>query len=381
MLGREDRSLGVDRLTLAEAAAIIDAAMRDKSYRASSLGQLVGRYLRWFRNEWGATDATLRDYESVLAKMSLRLAHLEPPEVDVEDLRAVIDDYWGDASARTRQKVTSVVRAFWTWVESEALVPFSPAARLKRPRAPRPVAPLLPAGADSRLLAASSEPRDRVALLCLLDLGLRRGGVAGLQVRHFDLARRTVTVTEKGQKARTLPLRGRIVLELEQWLLTPLVGVERQPEPDDYLLYAVKRFNQGKVVRGYPKRPPSVQYVHRWWYRRLESAGMVGEGVRSGLNMHRARHSFATDMRRVGGIDAASHALGHADLNTTLSIYGHRDSSDLDRDMEGYAQWRSETSDEVFPLRTPERRLPKPIMEAAGIEPASAVAPTERLRA
>ena len=381
MSGREDRSLGVDRLTLAEAAAIIDAATRDKSYRVSSLGQLVGRYLRWFRNEWGATDATLRDYESVLAKMSLRLAHLEPIEVDVDDLRSVIDDYWGDASARTRQKVTSVVRAFWAWVESESLVPFSPAARLKRPRAPRPVTPLLPANADSRLLAAATEPRDRVALLCLLDLGLRRGSVAGLQSRHFDLARRVVTVTEKGQKARVLPLRGRIILELEHWLLSPLVGVDRQPEPDDFLLYSVKRFNQGKVVRGYPKQRPSVQYVHRWWYRQLEAAGLVGEGVRSGLNMHRARHSFAVDMRRLRGIDAASHSLGHSDLSTTLSTYGHRDASDLDVDMEDFARWRSETSGESFPLTTPERRLPKPIMEAAGIEPASAVAPTGRLRA
>jgi len=233
-------------LSLAEAAAIIDAAMRDKSYRASSLGQLVGRYLRWFRNEWGATEATLRDYESVLSKMSIRLAHLGPIEVDVEDLRAVIDDYWGDASARTRQKVTSVVRAFWTWVESESLVPFSPAARLKRPRAPRPVAPLLPSSADARLLAAATEPRDRVALLCLLDLGLRRGGVAGLQARHFDLGRRVVTVTEKGQKARSLPLRGRIVLEVEHWLLAPLVGVGRQPEPDDYLLYSIKRSTRAR---------------------------------------------------------------------------------------------------------------------------------------
>jgi site-specific recombinase XerC len=366
---------------LAEAAAIIDAAMRDKSYRSSSLGQLVGRYLRWFRNEWGATEATLRDYESVLSKMSVRLAHLDPIEVDVEDLRAVIDDYWGDASARTRQKVTSVVRAFWTWVESESLVPFSPAARLKRPRAPRPVAPLLPANADARLLAAATEPRDRVALLCLLDLGLRRGGVAGLQVRHFDLARRVVTVTEKGQKARTLPLRGRIILELEHWLLSPLVGVDRQPEADDFLLYSVKRFNQGKIVRGYPKQAPSVQYVHRWWYRQLEAAGLVGQGVRSGLNMHRARHSFATDLRRVAGIDAASHALGHSDLSTTLNIYGHRDASDLDRDMDDYARWREESSGESFPLRTPENGLRRSIMEAAGIEPASAVAPTGRLRA
>jgi hypothetical protein len=32
--------------------------------------------------------------------------------------------------------------------------------------------------------------------------------------------------------------------------------------------------------------------------------------------MHQARHTFAVEIRRVAGIDAASHALGHADLTT-----------------------------------------------------------------
>ena len=257
----------------------------------------------------GATDSTLTDYESVLSKMSLALAHREPLEVDVEDLRGVIDHFWADASARTRQKVTSVIRSFWAWAEEESIVPFSPAARLRRPRSPRPVAPLLPANADARLLAATREPRDRLALMCLLDLGLRRGGLRGLQVRHFDLARKIVTVTEKGQKSRVLPLRGRIVMEVEHYLLSDLPAVGRPPEPDDYVLYAIKRFGRGDVLRGYPKDPPSNQYVHRWWYRQLEAAGLVGAGVRSGLNMHRARHTFATELRRVAGIDAASQAL------------------------------------------------------------------------
>ena len=62
------------RLTLGEAARIIREAVKDKSYRSTSLGQLVGRYLRWFRNEYGATPSTLRDYEAVLARMSLTLA-------------------------------------------------------------------------------------------------------------------------------------------------------------------------------------------------------------------------------------------------------------------------------------------------------------------
>ena len=39
------------------------------------------RYLRWFRNEYGATPSTLRDYEAVLARMSLTLADKEPIDV------------------------------------------------------------------------------------------------------------------------------------------------------------------------------------------------------------------------------------------------------------------------------------------------------------
>jgi integrase len=80
--------------------------------------------------------------------------------------------------------------------------------------------------------------------------------------------------------------------------------------------------------------------VHRWWYRMLEQAGLVGHGVRAGLNMHRARHTFATELRRVAGVEAASQALGHSDLSTTLGIYGHQDQGDLERAMEAFADAR-----------------------------------------
>ena len=99
---------GKARLTLAEAARIIREAVKDKSYRKTPLGQLVGRYLRWFRNEYGATESTIRDYEAVLARMSLLLADREPLEVSTEDLREVIDT-WAMRHARTRAKVTSVI--------------------------------------------------------------------------------------------------------------------------------------------------------------------------------------------------------------------------------------------------------------------------------
>jgi hypothetical protein len=45
--------------------------MRDRSYQATPLGVLVARYLRWLRNEWGATASTVRDYEAILARMAI----------------------------------------------------------------------------------------------------------------------------------------------------------------------------------------------------------------------------------------------------------------------------------------------------------------------
>lgn len=333
-------------LTAAQLAPMIRDAMKDQSYRATPLGTMVGRYVRWLRNEYGATPATIRDYEAILARMSLTLADKELVEVSIDDLREVID-LWSARSARTRQKVTSVIKAFWNWAEEQGHIAISPAARLRRPRAERKVARMLPLDARPRLLTVAKSPRDRLGLFCLLVLGLRRAELATIQIRDFDAQRGMLRVRGKGQKERVMPLRGPILAELRLLLASDLPHLGRTPEGDDYLLYPVKKFADGKGSEGqiawsyhaYPKKKPSPQSVHRWWYRQAQAAGLVGPGVTAGLNMHQARHTFAMELRRVAGIDAASHALGHADLNTTLGIYGHFDGSDLENAMDTYADW------------------------------------------
>jgi integrase len=146
-------------------------------------------------------------------------------------------------------------------------------------------------------------------------------------------------VTGKGQKSRVIPLRGRIVLAFEEYLLEELEGVGRQPEPDDYLLYPEKRTPDRRIYWADPKKRCASHTVHRWWYRQLEAAGVVGKGVRSGLNMHRARHTFATDVRRAHrDVGAVQHLLGHSDASTTIALYGHYDQEDLERAMEALAK-------------------------------------------
>src|SRR3954470_13974651 len=58
-------------LTLATAAQMMREAVKDKSYRATPLGLEVAHFMRWFRNEYGATSETLRDYEAILAKLAI----------------------------------------------------------------------------------------------------------------------------------------------------------------------------------------------------------------------------------------------------------------------------------------------------------------------
>jgi integrase len=341
-------------LTAGDLARMLREAVKDRTYQSTPLGTMVARYIRWLRNEYGATPATIRDYEAILARMSITLADQEPYQVSIDDLRGVID-LWAIKSARTRQKVTSVIRAFWAWMEEQGHIAVSPAARIRRPRAERKVARVLPLDAHPRLLVAAKDPRDRLGLFCLLELGLRRAELAGIRFRDFDAQRGWLRVFGKGQKERILPLRGPILAELRLALSSDLPYLDRPPTGDDYLLYPVDRFADGKAdgglqiqstYRARPKDRPSDASVHRWWYRHAQAAGLVGPGVFSGLNMHQARHTFAMELRRVAGIDAASHALGHADLSTTLGIYGHRDDSDLERAMEQYAAWRKDEDDD-----------------------------------
>lgn len=340
-------------LTPGALARMIREAVQDRSYEATPLGTMVARYIRWMRNEWGATPATLRDYEAILARMSLTLADRELIEVSIDDLRMVID-LWAAQSSRTRQKVTSVVRAFWAWCEEQGHIAISPAARIRRPRAEQQVVDVLPRDARPRLLVAAKHPRDRLGLFCLLVLGLRRQELANVQIRDFDAQRGILRVYGKGRKQRLLPLRGPILAELGLLFLADLPHVGRTPQADDYLLYPIRRLASGKgpdneitvVYRAEPKKQPSAQSIHRWWYRHAQAAGLVGPGATAGLNMHRARHTFAMELRRVAGIDAASQALGHADLNTTLGIYGHQDGSDLEDAMGKYATWLQTQEDE-----------------------------------
>ena len=120
--------------TLAEAARVLREAVRDKAYRATPLGQPLGCYVRWCRNERGPRQ---RNHDP-----RLRI-HARPHGADDPQPRSAPghgrrpahrDRPWAHREPNTRKKVTSAIRGFWKWAEDEGHVERSPAARLRSPK-------------------------------------------------------------------------------------------------------------------------------------------------------------------------------------------------------------------------------------------------------
>jgi integrase len=219
--------------------------------------------------------------------------------------------------------VISVLRDFFAYQVREQRLHGNPAIPITRPRR-RDVTrgTFLPADV-TKLLAASTRQRDRVALLLLFRLGLRKGELARLQFRHYD--GKNLTVEGKGGKVRLLSVVDEdLRLELERHIL------ERQPGPEEYLLYPEKlgpEFYGGPVGVIWENRMSglSATAMHRWWTRRLQDAGLPHRP------MHEARHTAITEfLRDTGNLKLAQMLAGHADIGTTANIYAHLDTSDLE---------------------------------------------------
>jgi integrase/recombinase XerD len=321
-------SNGRASLTLGEAARIMREAVKDKSYRSTPVGLEVAHFIRWFRNEYGATVETLRDYEAILAKLAidhadLDLADFEPPD-GTRRLREFIDERWGDASPRTRKKVRAVLMSFFKWAQAEFKLQGNPVVPIRSPRLRDVERELFSADDVVRIVAAQPELRDRVALKLLFLMGLRKGELAAIRYRDFDLGRRRLRVHGKGGKIRHTPIP-------TEELREELAELSRRRDPPEHLLYPQKRGPKGTVIWENRRKPLSGPALHRWWYRCLTRAGVVDEGTTHGKKMHGARYTSGTEFYlATGDIYATQQLLGHADVSTTANIYVQGSPADLE---------------------------------------------------
>jgi integrase len=319
-------------LELGEAARIMRDAVKDKSYRGTPLGLEVAAFLRYFRTEFGATPESCRDYESILAKFAIDHADLElrdfEPPVGTQRVREFMANRWGDRAPRTKKKIRAVLMSFFKWAQGEFRIHGNPVVAIRVPKLRDPERDLFDRETIEQIVAAQTELRDRVALKLLFMCGIRKGSLAKIQLRDFDLGRRRVRIHAKGGKIQNIPLPTE---ELRQEIEMVILGRDR----NEYLLFPqikaptwkkgqdpTKAKAESEVVREDRRKPLSTTAMHRWWYGCLQRAGVVEKGQTSGRKMHSARYTAGTEFYlATGDIRATQQLLGHEDISTTADVY------------------------------------------------------------
>lgn len=252
------------------------------------------RYLK--RRQFAAhtVEHYLRDLEMFFEQVDKPVE-----EVRVQDVNGFIEGQQalGRGVATINRRVATL-RAFYQFVREDSMPQLvSPVRRshfLRRPRAlPRP----LRDEELQRLWAALEGERDRALFMLMLRTGLRVQEVAALELSDINLSDQTILVhNSKNGKDRVVYLADDAREVLEGYLKGRLGGSKAV-----FLVEKGRYRGRGISVRGIQKR--------------IEHYAQV-TGL--GLNCHRLRHTFATQLLEAGAdIVTVQELLGHSCVTTT----------------------------------------------------------------
>lgn len=204
--------------------------------------------------------------------------------------------------SRTVCRKLSSIRALYRFLKITGVLESDPAFAIPGPsvakRKPAPlkiddVMKLLRTSLAGRTDAARL--RDTAILELLYASGIRRAEVAGVRLADVDLAERTIRITGKGNKQRTVVINRTAAAAIEAYLRVR----PRSPDPRLFL---------GRGGSGLT--PKHVWRIFNNIYR--------VSGVQKHASPHTLRHSFATHLVENGvDLETVRELLGHESLATT----------------------------------------------------------------
>lgn len=168
---------------------------------------LIDQYLTERVSRGEVTLSSARVIRYVLRGFAAQVAHLEPDEISEVEVEA----WLGDDALRpaTRRSMLAKLRPFIRWCAVRGHLPRDFTALLKTPKVPRGMPRFLAPEQVASLVAAAGNTRDRLILLLMVQLGLRRIEVARILLDDVDLRDRLLAVRGKngrGEVTRSVPI-------------------------------------------------------------------------------------------------------------------------------------------------------------------------------
>lgn len=247
-----------------------------------------------------------RDLEELFALLAQMPSEAEggvPQDLSRRDFTAALRQLsQRGLNARTLARKLSSWRQYCVWLVKRGLMHADPTADIKPPKQPERIPKALPQECLNQILDLPVDDGDALALRdhALFELmygsGLRLSEIHGLDTGDVWLDEGWVRVTGKGRKQRQVPLTGKSVEALKNYL--PL----RQTASDGKALFTGRN---------------GTRLSQRQIQKRLESwAAQNGDGRH--ISPHMMRHSYASHLLQSSrDIRAVQELLGHSSLSTT----------------------------------------------------------------
>jgi len=207
-------------------------------------------------------------------------------------------------AANTAKSKVIMFRHFYNWASEQyginAKNPFKKIVVAKVKPAPREFWTIEEC---EKIIACASSPEYKCCFALMAFAGLRREEARLLKMENIDGSK--ISLVGKGNKAATLPISSRLKKYLNEYLT-------KRGDESGYLFPALasyKRIHESAIKTA------------------VKRAGFLNKGK---IHYHRFRHSFASNLMRMGrNIKAVQMLMRHEDVSLTLNIYGHLLPSDL----------------------------------------------------
>ncbi len=196
----------------------------------------------------------------------------------------------------TRSRKMVSLHMFFTFLVQEGVIPYSPTAKVKRPRRERKPKQVLRPDEFQRMIgAARGSPRDYALLQLLLQTSIRVSELIAIRLSELDLEHKTLTIHGKGSKERIIPLEKKALHALQSYLVV-------RPKTTDHHLF-LNYQGQGlsiggvrKMVEKYVKRAGipkkiSCHGLHYTCATNRAALGMIAFCLRTPLRHERRRMS------------------------------------------------------------------------------------------
>jgi integrase/recombinase XerD len=264
----------------------------------------VEEYLVALRVERGLAANTIAAYTRDLREYLAFLDGRETSEAEITEFVADLRRR-GLADATVARKVAAI-RGLHRFLVLEGMRATDPTALVGSPRRPDPFPKALTIDEAVALVEApgsSDAParRDRALLEFLYGTGARVSEAVGVDLGHIDLVDRIAIVTGKGAKQRVVPLGGKAIEAISEWLPDRLSMIRRDVTGDPLFINL-----RGRRL----SRQGAFDIVKKY---------AVSADIEPGrVSPHVLRHSAATHMVEAGAdLRTVQEMLGHATISTT----------------------------------------------------------------